>query len=55
MVGDGLHDMLSGNAAGAITCLIKHDWNLDARDTADFLVDSLAEIEGIVKGFEAID
>jgi phosphoglycolate phosphatase-like HAD superfamily hydrolase len=55
MVGDGAHDMLSGNAAGALTCLIKHDWNEDAREMADFVIDSLTEIEGIVKEFEAID
>ena len=55
MVGDGVHDMLSGNAAGSLTCLLKHEWNADARDLADFLVDSLTEIEGIVKEFEAID
>jgi phosphoglycolate phosphatase-like HAD superfamily hydrolase len=48
MVGDGLHDMQSGNAAGAVTCLIKHDWNVDARNQADFAIDSLSEIEGIV-------
>jgi len=49
MVGDGLHDMESGNAAGAATCLIKHEWNTDARAKADFIIDSLNEIEGIVK------
>jgi phosphoglycolate phosphatase-like HAD superfamily hydrolase len=49
MVGDGMHDMQSGNAAGAVTCLIKHDWNLDARDQADFLVDNLGEITGILE------
>ena len=48
MVGDGLHDMQSGNAAGAVTCLIKHNWNLDAINQADFVIDSLSEIEGIV-------
>jgi phosphoglycolate phosphatase-like HAD superfamily hydrolase len=48
MVGDGLHDMLSGNAAGAVTCLIKHNWNLDATEQADFVINSLSEIEGIV-------
>jgi phosphoglycolate phosphatase-like HAD superfamily hydrolase len=49
MVGDGLHDMESGNAAGAVTCLIKHDWNVNARDKADFIIDTLSEIEGLVK------
>jgi phosphoglycolate phosphatase-like HAD superfamily hydrolase len=49
MVGDGLHDVQSGNAAGAVTCLVKHDWNLDARADADFVVDKLGDIEGIVK------
>jgi len=55
MVGDGLHDMCSGNAAGSLTCLLKHEWNLNARDLADFLVDSLTEIERIVEEFEAVD
>jgi phosphoglycolate phosphatase-like HAD superfamily hydrolase len=55
MVGDSAHDMGSGNAAGALTCLIKHDWNEDAREMADFVIDSLNEIEGIVKKFEAIN
>jgi len=55
MVGDGLDDMRSGNDAGSLTCLLKHEWNLDARDLADFLVDSLTEIEGIVEEFQAID
>jgi phosphoglycolate phosphatase-like HAD superfamily hydrolase len=49
MVGDGLHDLRSGNAAGAITCLIEHDWNHNAREEADFLIKSLSEIEGIIK------
>ena len=48
MVGDGLHDMQSGNAAGAVTCLIKHNWNLDATDQADFVINNLKEIERIV-------
>ena len=49
MVGDGLHDLESGNAAGALTCLITHDWNLNARDKADYVVDNLSEIENIIK------
>jgi len=49
MVGDGMHDIESGNAAGAVTCLIKHDWNLNARDHADFLVDDLEEVESVLK------
>ena len=49
MVGDGLHDVESGNAAGAVTCLIKHEWNVNARDKADFTIDSLSEIEGIIR------
>ena len=49
MVGDGLHDVESGNAAGAVTCLIKHEWNVIARDKADFTIDSLSEIEGIIR------
>lgn len=49
MVGDGIHDMESANAAGAVACLIKHDWNLDARGKADFLIDNLGEIEDIIK------
>lgn len=49
MVGDGLHDVQSGNAAGAMTCLIEHDWNHNARAEADFLITSLSEIERIVK------
>ena len=49
MVGDGLHDIQSGNAAGALTCLVRHQWNLGAGDAADFSVESLTEIEGIIK------
>jgi phosphoglycolate phosphatase-like HAD superfamily hydrolase len=49
MVGDGLHDVESGNAAGAVTCLIKHEWNVNARDKADFTIDGLSEIEGIIR------
>jgi len=41
--------MESGNEAGAVTCLIKHEWNVHAREKADFIIDSLSEIEGIVK------
>jgi len=44
-----MHDIESGNAAGAVTCLIKHDWNLNARDHADFLVDDLEEVESVLK------
>ena len=51
MVGDGLHDMESGNAAGVLTCLVKHEWNLHARDQADFLVDTLSEIERIIEAY----
>jgi len=51
MVGDGLHDVDSGNAAGAVTCLIKHEWNVDAREKADFIIDSLSEIEGIIQDY----
>jgi phosphoglycolate phosphatase-like HAD superfamily hydrolase len=48
MVGDGLHDMLAGNGAGAVTCLLKHDWNANALDQADFIIDTLKEVEDIV-------
>jgi phosphoglycolate phosphatase-like HAD superfamily hydrolase len=48
MVGDGLHDMQSGNAAGAATCLLKHNWNLNAQQYADFVIESLNEVEGII-------
>ena len=51
MVGDGLHDVDSGNAAGAVTCLIKHEWNVDSREKADFIIDSLSEIEGIIQDY----
>jgi phosphoglycolate phosphatase-like HAD superfamily hydrolase len=51
MVGDGLHDVQSGNGAGAVTCLVKHDWNWDARDDADFLVDNLGAIKEIIKEY----
>ena len=44
MVGDGLHDMESGNAAGAVTCLLKHEWNGKAIDKADFVVEKLSDI-----------
>jgi phosphoglycolate phosphatase-like HAD superfamily hydrolase len=49
MVGDGIHDMEAGNAAGTLTCLVKHNWNVNARELADFLVDSLKEIEHIIE------
>ena len=49
MVGDGLHDMQSGNAAGAITCLLAHEWNANAVDKADFVINKLSEIEDIIK------
>ena len=49
MVGDGLHDIQSGNAAGAVTCLLKHEWNKEAIEHADFVIDSLTEIEDIIK------
>jgi phosphoglycolate phosphatase-like HAD superfamily hydrolase len=51
MVGDGLHDMQSGNAAGVLTCLVKHEWNHNAREDADFLINKLGEIEGIIKEY----
>ena len=49
MVGDGLHDVQSGNAAGAITCLLAHEWNANAVDKADFVINALSEIEDIIK------
>jgi phosphoglycolate phosphatase-like HAD superfamily hydrolase len=49
MVGDGMHDIQSGNAAGALTCLLKHQWNLDARNEADFIIDNLMDVERIVR------
>jgi phosphoglycolate phosphatase-like HAD superfamily hydrolase len=50
-VGDGGHDIQSGNAAGALTCLLRHEWNLNAREMADFEVDNLEEIEHIIKEY----
>ena len=44
-----MHDMESANAAGAVACLVKHDWNLHAREKADFLINNLGEIEDIIK------
>lgn len=44
-----MHDMESANAAGAVACLIKHEWNVDAREKADFLIDKLGQIEDIIK------
>ena len=49
MVGDALHDVQSGSAAGAKTCLLRNEWNTNARDEADFVIDYLSEIEGIVR------
>jgi phosphoglycolate phosphatase-like HAD superfamily hydrolase len=49
MVGDGLHDMESGNAAGAVTCLIKHEWNAKAVGKADFVIQKLDEIIPILE------
>lgn len=49
MVGDGLHDMQAGNAAGAITCLLKNEWNSNAVDKAGFVINKLSEIEDIIK------
>ena len=49
MVGDGMHDMESGNAAGVVTCLVKHEWNLKAVDHADFVVEKLSEIVRILE------
>jgi phosphoglycolate phosphatase-like HAD superfamily hydrolase len=48
MVGDGVHDMLAGNAAGTVTCLLKNKWNSDSVKHADFVVDKLGEIQGII-------
>lgn len=49
MVGDGIQDIQSGNAAGALTCLLRHEWNFNARELADFMIDNLGEIEVIIK------
>ena len=49
MVGDGLHDVESGNAAGSLSCLLKNDWNQDAIEQADFVIDSLKEIKDIIE------
>ena len=49
MVGDGLHDVQAGNAAGVITCLLEHEWNSNAVDKADYVINNLSEIEDIIK------
>lgn len=49
MVGDGMHDMQSGNAAGAVTCLLKHEWNEAAVERADFVIEKLSEIERVLQ------
>jgi phosphoglycolate phosphatase-like HAD superfamily hydrolase len=49
MVGDALHDMQAGNTAGVITCLLKHEWNSNAVDKADFVINKLSEIEDIIE------
>ena len=49
MVGDGLHDVQAGNAAGVITCLLENEWNSNAVGKADFVINKLSEIEDIIK------
>ena len=51
MVGDYLYDLLSAKAAGAVAVLLKNHRNKDFSEYADFVIDSLNGIFGIIDSF----
>lgn len=53
MIGDSKDDMACGKAAGSITILLRNEKNAQLTDEADFVVDSLEHIVGILQS-EAI-
>ncbi len=50
MVGDFIHDLECGNAAGAKTCFFRNPGKEDFSGHADYTVDSFAELEKLVLG-----